>query len=69
MIEKKTLRSLALNYIKLNKNNKGIDIIGNKEYISVESLIKVFEDDSITSFEDLRDFVLSELKEKELKDD
>jgi hypothetical protein len=40
MIEKKTLRSLALNYVKLNKNNKGIDVIGNREYISVESLLK-----------------------------
>jgi len=35
-----TWRELSLAYLEANKNNKGIDVIGTKKYVSVDSLIE-----------------------------
>ena len=67
MLDKKTTKSIIKLFDLIpDGTEQDYSSFYDKVWVSQESLIKIFEDDSITCFEDLRDFVLSELKgEKE----
>jgi len=49
---------------KLTRTNSiiGYDIYSCKRWVRVEDIIKIFDDDSITSFEDLKDYIDTNLK-------
>ena len=40
---KKTSREIALAWIEANKNNKGVDVVGKKEWIGITELIDLIE--------------------------
>lgn len=68
-------RNLCISYIEANKNNKGIDIIGNKTYIQSDVLLKRIKKILNTNINNISnkevlDCIVIELKqlEKELEE-
>lgn len=70
---KKTSREIAITWIEANKNNKGVDVAGNKKWVGVDDIIaelkeishRLHHDSIVTCWEELVDDLIEKLDEED----